>query len=381
MGHDLLGLVTGIPTLVSDPVGGAIMSLLNTHGGVYWPMQETSGSVAVARNTAQAVGRNIVLNGGFDSDTIWTKGTGWSIAGGVAHSDGSQASSSNLSQGVSTLVSRTWRVTFTISNRVSGTIRVSTGGFDYTPLRSADGTYIEEITVSNPSSNNTIYIQADADFVGDIDNVTCAQLNIAADSGYFNGAITGATVGQAASPRIGKAYLFDGVNDVIDIATTELNSLINPLAWTVIVFGKVSGAGVWTDGVNRRLIALRHPTIAALIDLAKDTPNNNLIYTVYADGISRSVITTTSTTDWFVYVACANNHSIRTYLNGVANASVPNDASFIPYNFGSPKTNIGAYLSNTGANPWSGWISRVAYLRAEITASEALRLAQLAGVA
>jgi hypothetical protein len=31
----------------------------------------------------------LVVNGGFDADTDWTKGTGWSIAGGVATQDGS----------------------------------------------------------------------------------------------------------------------------------------------------------------------------------------------------------------------------------------------------------------------------------------------------
>jgi len=56
----------------------------------------------------------LVTNGTFDSDTAWTKGTGWTISGGVASSsDGSAAS---LTQTLSTTFGKLYEVTFTISN-------------------------------------------------------------------------------------------------------------------------------------------------------------------------------------------------------------------------------------------------------------------------
>lgn len=45
-------------------------------------------------------GPELVTNGTFDTDSDWTKGTGWSIANGVARSDGSQTGISDLEQAI-----------------------------------------------------------------------------------------------------------------------------------------------------------------------------------------------------------------------------------------------------------------------------------------
>lgn len=41
-------------------------------------------------------GPELVVNGNFASDTAWTKGTGWSISGGMARIDGTNTGSSFL---------------------------------------------------------------------------------------------------------------------------------------------------------------------------------------------------------------------------------------------------------------------------------------------
>lgn len=63
---------------------------------------------------------NTVTNGTFDSDTGWNKGTGWTISGGTANSDGSQTTSSQLSQAVTINDGDPYITTYTISNYYDG---------------------------------------------------------------------------------------------------------------------------------------------------------------------------------------------------------------------------------------------------------------------
>ena len=156
----------------------------DTSGAVAtWPLDDATSTQSFSRvvNPAVATGRDIVLNGGFDTDTIWTKGTGWTVAGGVAHSDGTgnQASVSQATSGIT--VGKAYQATFTVSNYVSGSIRAVVGGTGNGTFRSANGTYTENIIASGVLS---IFLQqnttANGSFVGDIDNVSVTQLNIPA---------------------------------------------------------------------------------------------------------------------------------------------------------------------------------------------------------
>lgn len=64
----------------SEGIAGGIGS---GGGGVAWTGSTWSVSGGKAINTP-GVGSNVVVNGGFDADTNWTKQTGWSISGGLA---------------------------------------------------------------------------------------------------------------------------------------------------------------------------------------------------------------------------------------------------------------------------------------------------------
>ena len=68
--------------------------------------QDTAGTIPVTaagqpvglmldKTKGLTLGSTIITNGNFESDTSWTKGAGWTIAGGVASFNGS-ASFSNL---------------------------------------------------------------------------------------------------------------------------------------------------------------------------------------------------------------------------------------------------------------------------------------------
>ena len=65
---------------------------------------------------------NLVTNGGFDTDTDWTKGTGWTIAAGVATGDG--VTSSDILQQTFTglTVGMTYRFSLGLTARTTGYI-------------------------------------------------------------------------------------------------------------------------------------------------------------------------------------------------------------------------------------------------------------------
>ena len=110
----------------------------------------------------------------FSSSTGWTLGTGVSITGGVmtANTSGTIVSYKNFGDTGAQQV----RVTFTISNYVSGSVRymnfaVSTTG---TP-RTANGTYTEVLTLQEGGNANHGLQMFDT-FVGDIDDFEIVQL-------------------------------------------------------------------------------------------------------------------------------------------------------------------------------------------------------------
>ena len=118
-------------------------------------------------------GAELVTNGNFATDSNWTKGTGWTISGGTANGTGSVISS--IIQQPTYIVGRTYKLTFTISNRTVGTIRPFIGvtsGLFYT----SNGTFSENIVYS---SGTDVNIQKRDSFNGSIDNVSVKEVLVA----------------------------------------------------------------------------------------------------------------------------------------------------------------------------------------------------------
>jgi hypothetical protein len=121
------------------------------------------------------LGSELVVNGGFDTDSDWTKGTGWSISGGVANCDGTNAAL--LFQSLSgTTTNDTFKVTYTISNYISGSVFVGFGSGLNQPngtTRNANGTYTEYLTKTSVS---TSFGFKSISFIGSIDNVSVKEV-------------------------------------------------------------------------------------------------------------------------------------------------------------------------------------------------------------
>jgi hypothetical protein len=129
-------------------------------------------AAAVTTTEANFGSADAVSNGGFGSDTVWTKGTGWSIAAGVASCDGTQVADTDLTQDITSTDGESYEVTYTVSNYTAGNVTAVVGDNEGTD-RSANGTYVETI-ISGAGSD--IDIRGDLDFVGDIDDVVVKPL-------------------------------------------------------------------------------------------------------------------------------------------------------------------------------------------------------------
>lgn len=111
----------------------------------------------------------LVKNGTFSSDTLWTKAT-WTIAAGVASIAG--AATDTMTQAIAITPGVTYLVTFTVTAFTGGTVTPILGGTSGTARGSA-ATFSEVIRAG--STNNLINFSASAATLS-IDDVTILQM-------------------------------------------------------------------------------------------------------------------------------------------------------------------------------------------------------------
>ena len=111
-----------------------------------------------------------------DPNDRWTLGTGWSIEDGVATSTTSGSSSYLTQSGILTS-SNTYKITFTVSNYVSGTVKATVSGQEGDSI-TANGTYTEILTTTG--TDFSIKSQGGT-FNGSIDNVSVKDVTFSTD--------------------------------------------------------------------------------------------------------------------------------------------------------------------------------------------------------
>ena len=145
-----------------------------------WVYQDSAGATVAAAagdpvglilDTAKGgldqLGSDLVSNGTFASDTVWTKGANWTIGSGVATKTGGAAN--NLTQTISSTAGLWYRITMDVT-RTAGTLTVSLGTSGTTYAMSASGSYTFYILAG--SSTQTLTLAGDSSFAGTVDNVT-----------------------------------------------------------------------------------------------------------------------------------------------------------------------------------------------------------------
>ena len=134
-------------------------------------------------------GSELVTNGDFATDSDWIKGTGWTISGGTANCDGTQTPNTLLYQNIGHSSNTLYRLQFTISNYVSGTIDFALDN-PFFGAANSNGTFVFDIT---PSSVGNFIVRADENFVGSIDNVSVKEITTSGDFTFSRGSNLTAT--------------------------------------------------------------------------------------------------------------------------------------------------------------------------------------------
>ena len=114
---------------------------------------------------------NRVVNGDFATDSDWTKDTGWTISGGLLNCN--TTTSNNTRQLISSYsTSKVYLITYTVSNYVSGGVRIDLG-YNNGTTRTANGTYTQQMSfVDSGAFNGYLRIFSNGASNLKIDNVS-----------------------------------------------------------------------------------------------------------------------------------------------------------------------------------------------------------------
>lgn len=217
-----------------------------------------------AGNPLDNLGSELVTNGGFDTDSDWAKGTGWSIAGGVA-SASSVNHPSFLTQSPAGLTEgAVYEVRFTVSNRSAGTCGVQLGAAGNFFGVASNGDKIMYLRAASVSSADEIRIRGLSSFTGNIDNISVKE--IPGNHAYQD---TDSKRAMLRQDGAGNYYLeYDGVDDCFVTSAIDFTGT-NKMA----VFAAIRKE----DDVSTRLVA----------ELSANMNNNNGAFFVsapYASG-------------------------------------------------------------------------------------------------
>jgi len=99
------------------------------------------------------LGPELLVNGEFATDTVWTKGAGWTISGGVATCT-TPGVTSSLSQPIAFIPGRTYRVVIVVSSMAAAALvprgyLVGAVAFNIGATITAAGTYAGTVTASS----------------------------------------------------------------------------------------------------------------------------------------------------------------------------------------------------------------------------------------
>ena len=314
---------------------------------MYPNMNPSPKRFEIESNMTRHFDLNLLANGTFDTDSDWIKGTGWSIANGIASIDGSQSTWSMLRQeNILPPAGAKVEVTITVSNYSSGYLYIKAGADDPGLEITANGTYTAIRTIVGA---NQFRIQADPNFVGSVDNVKVQWygtdghvVELFDQSGNNNPARQNTAANQPLLVSGGDvltaggkpAIEFDGTNDYLPIAS-DFNDNLN--------LNNISSSVVYKPSNTTQQ--------GILLFLGGSTGGNKRWYqpfidtttTKYSYGTNHPASSETSNLDHSVltFIAGSNLGGFRAYRNGTAQGS--GNTSLIDNSAATDQAGIGAY--------------------------------------
>jgi len=131
----------------------------------------TAYSDARVHSVKTYTGDELVTNGGFDTDSDWTKGTNWTIANGSANSNGTGLL---YQTSVSYVDGKTYKVTFDASiTSGGGTVRL---GNTTSSTAFTNGSNVFYLQTDASNTTRYIFFQGNS-FIGSIDNVSVVDVS------------------------------------------------------------------------------------------------------------------------------------------------------------------------------------------------------------
>lgn len=197
------------------------------------------GPEVLSNGSFEEYSSNQVTNGDFATDTAWSKSAGWSISDGKARVNAT--STTDLSQNIGTVVNNIYKISFKVSDYVSGSVQVTlgycnsvTGVVVGSAIVDADGVYEVIITNENDVNPNQVYISTmTATTQLSIDSISVTESG--ADELVYNGvfaciangtAVT--TLSQWSNNNLASANIQSSVLEAISSSGGELVKLNIP---------------------------------------------------------------------------------------------------------------------------------------------------------
>jgi hypothetical protein len=192
-----------------------------------------------------------------------------------------------------------------------------------------------------------------------------------------NGAYSGVTFGQVGIGDGHQCPLF--ATSYVNVYSAALNTAFPRAAGTIQAWAKVLNAGVWTDGLQHRIVDFGIDTNNFV--LVRLTSGANQIGCQYkANGATTETINTTAyaLTTWLHVGVTWDTvaDQLKFYVNGVLIATNTTIGGALTGDLSSGIAVLGAG-SITPTFPWSGYLAHAALWNAALSAGEIARLARL----
>lgn len=169
-------------------------------------------------NFVHPLGDESVINGGFDTDSDWIEFDGWSIVDGRAINDGSGGI---LRQSNVAKLNTAYKVVFTVSNYITGSISVKIAPEIKQATITGNGVYTIETDGTN-SINGDLQILSVNSFTGSIDNVSVKEVLVNRESTVTN---TGAARRSIEGINESDLFLNESSSNVNNTGTIERSVL------------------------------------------------------------------------------------------------------------------------------------------------------------
>ena len=190
-----------------------------------------------------------------------------------------------------------------------------------------------------------------------------------------NGTAVGVTWADDRGPFDTPAPFFDGTNDYINIYSAALDAAFNGATGSMVVWCRVNGAGVWTDGAIRYVARFRVDGDNQFLE-QKAAANNQLVGHGEAGNGTAQIVAVMSSVAWFHFAITwsdsNNDDEFKYYIDGTQEGATSNALN--AWAGGALAiAQIGASAAAT--NVWHGWLAHCAVWDRVLTQAEITALA------